>query len=255
MESISSSRSRILVVDDSAFEQRMLAELLTKHDHMVLAAYNGHQGYELAASARPDLILLDVRMPYVDGFATCRLLKANPDTAAIPIIFVSGADAEDEKVLGLSVGAVDFVSKPFSGAELAARIQVHLKLARRTEAAAPDTSAGSADEVLVRAARQLIDADLAAVPTLDEIAGQVGTYREKLSQVFRETMGCTVFAYIRDQRIARGAALLRDTEIDIQAIALLVGFQNAGNFATAFRERNGMPPSTYRKLYTSGARH
>ncbi|UUZ55421.1 DNA-binding response regulator [Massilia sp. H-1] len=238
------------MVDDSAFEQRMLAELLTKHDHMVLAAYNGHQGYELAASARPDLILLDVRMPYVDGFATCRLLKANPDTAAIPIIFVSGADAEDEKVLGLSVGAVDFVSKPFSGAELAARIQVHLKLARRTGSGRTrHQQPSSADEVLVRAARQLIDADLAAVPTLDEIAGQVGTYREKLSQVFRETMGCTVFAYIHDQRIARGGELLlRDTEIDIQAIALLVGFQNAGNFATAFRERNGMPPSTYRKL-------
>ena len=70
-----------------------------------------------------------------------------------------------------------------------------------------------------------------------------------------EQMGCTVFAYLRDQRIARGGTLLRETEIDVQGIALLVGFQNAGNFATAFRERNGMTPSAYRKLYTTGARH
>jgi DNA-binding response OmpR family regulator len=245
------------VVDDSAFEQRMLAELLGEYDHAVLSAYNGQQGYELAASAQPDLILLDVRMPHVDGFATCRLLKANPDTAAIPVIFVSGADAAEEKVLGLSVGAVDYVSKPFSGAELAARIQIHLRLARREEpaAAVASGSAASGDSVLVLAARQLIDTDLANVPTLDQIAERIGSNREKLSQVFREQMGCTVFAYIRDQRIARGAALLRETEIEIQEIALLVGFLNAGNFATAFRERNGMPPSTYRKMYTTGPRH
>ena len=259
MASTNNTRSRILVVDDSAFEQRVLAELLGEHDHVVLSAYNGHQGYELANSARPDLILLDVRMPYVDGFATCRLLKANPDTADIPVIFVSGADAEEEKVMGLSVGGVDFVTKPFSGAELAARIQVHLRLARRDEpapapaAAAPDIR--HPDDVMVLAARHLIDADLANVPTLDEIAERVGTYREKLTQLFREQMGCTVFAYLRDQRIARGGTLLRETEIDVQGIALLVGFQNAGNFATAFRERNGMTPSAYRKLYTTGARH
>ncbi|SHH12450.1 response regulator [Massilia sp. CF038] len=257
MKSSGVPRSRILVVDDSAFEQRMLAELLGEYDHTVLAAYNGPQGYELAASAQPDLILLDVRMPDVDGFATCRLLKANPDTAAIPVIFVSGADAAEEKVLGLSVGAVDYVSKPFSGAELAARIQVHLRLARRDDnpATLPPLPGSSADHVLVLAARQLIDTDLANVPTLDQIAERIGSDREKLSQVFREQMGCTVFAYIRDQRIARGAALLRETEIDIQGIALLLGFHSAGNFATAFRERNGMPPSTYRKMYTTGPRH
>jgi len=253
----SERRARILIVDDSPFEQHMLAELLSEHDYTVSAAYNGRQGYDMAASMRPDLILLDVHMPYMDGFAACRLLKANRDTLDIPVIFVSGADAEDERVLGLLVGGVDFVCKPFCGAELAARIQVHLSLMRRAaapaapavlaEPAASLAEAGNADAVLVAAARRLIDDDLANVPALDDIADQVGTYREKLSLLFREHLGTTVFAYIRDQRLERGAQLLRDTEIGIQGIALMVGFNNAGNFATAFRERVGVPPSAYRK--------
>ena len=252
--------SRILIVDDSDFEQQRLTELLEDHGHVVLSTNNGTRACAIASSARPDLILLDVRMPLVDGFDTCRRLKANPATADLPVIFVSGAYAEAEKLMGLSVGGVDFVTKPFSGAELAARMQIHLRLSRRAVRTdgtpcppAPDTS--NPDDVLVLAARHLIDADLANVPTLDEIAERVGTYREKLTQLFREQMGCTVFAYLRDQRIARGGTLLRETEIDVQGIALLVGFQNAGNFATAFRERNGMTPSAYRKLYTTGARH
>jgi DNA-binding response OmpR family regulator len=250
------------VIDDSPFEQRVLSELLADHGHAPLTASDGQQGYALALVARPDLILLDVRMPDMDGFATCRLLKANPETAPIPVIFVSGANAEQERVTGLSVGGVDYVGKPFSGAELAARIQVHLTLAARqsVQHAMPDAgiapvAGNSAAQVLVMAARHLIDADLANVPALDLLAERVGTEPERLAQAFREEMGCTVFAYIRDQRIARGAALLRETDIDVQGVALLVGFQNAGNFATAFRDRNGMTPSTYRKLYTTGARH
>lgn len=75
----------------------------------------------------------------------------------------------------------------------------------------------------------------------------VGTYREKLTLMFREQTGMTVFAFIREARIARGVALLQQTDIDVQDVALLIGFHNAGNFATAFRERMGMTPSAYRQ--------
>ena len=97
-----------------------------------------------------------------------------------------------------------------------------------------------------RAVKRLIIDNLAALPSLAEIARSVGTYREKLSQVFREQTGMTVFAFIREERIRRGVQLLRESEIDVQDIALLIGFNNAGNFATAFRERIGVTPSAYR---------
>jgi DNA-binding response OmpR family regulator len=259
MQNASDSQQRkILIVDDSAFEQRVLVDLLSELPYRVSVAFNGLQGYQLALADQPDLILLDVRMPNMDGYTACRLLKANPVTEHIPIIFLSGADADEERIMGLSIGGVDFVSKPFSSGELAARIQVHLNLARRASRAqsqaqppgqppAAGTPDAEPDAVIVNAAKRLIADNLASLPGLAEIARSVGTYREKLSQVFREQTGMTVFAYIREARIRRGEELLRETDIDVQDIALLIGFNNAGNFATAFRERMGITPSAFRQ--------
>ena len=246
-------KKNILIVDDSAFEQRMLAELLSDEPYRFSVAYNGYQGYQLALATHPDLILLDVRMPEMDGYTACRLLKANPETEHIPVIFLSGADAVNERVLGLQVGGVDYISKPFTPAELAARIHVHLGLMPRANSTAPPATTGTdkppqhPDLVFVNAVKQLILDNLASLPNLSEIARSVGTYREKLTLMFREQTGMTVFAFIREARIARGVELLQQTEIDVQDIALLIGFHNAGNFATAFRERMGVTPTAYRQ--------
>ena len=240
MQTAESTMSKILIVDDSAFEQRLLVDLLSEMPYKVSVAFNGLQGYNLALANHPDLILLDVRMPDMDGYTACRLLKANPATQDIPVIFLTGADADEERIMGLSIGGVDYVSKPFSPGELAARIQVHLTLAQRFHGAAQaagaavaDAADGTAsgsplgtdpDAVTVAAAKRLIADNLASLPGLAEIARSVGTYREKLSQVFREQTGMTVFSYIREARIRRGEELLRDTDIDVQDIALLIGF-------------------------------
>jgi DNA-binding response OmpR family regulator len=237
----------ILIVEDSAFEQRMLVDMLSEYPYRLSVAFNGLQGYQLALANQPDLILLDVRMPSMDGYTACRLLKANPATQNIPVIFLSGADADAERIMGLSIGGVDYVSKPFSPGELAARIQVHLNLVRRQAAPQPaQQGPADPDAVVVNAAKRLIAANLAELPSLAEIAKSVGTYREKLSQQFRAQTGMTVFAFIREERIRRGEQLLRETDIDVQDIALMIGFNNAGNFATAFRERMGITPSAFR---------
>ena len=246
-------KKNILIVDDSAFEQRMLTELLSDEPYRFSVAYNGYQGYQLALATHPDLILLDVRMPEMDGFTACRLLKANPETEHIPVIFLSGADAVNERITGLQVGGVDYISKPFTPAELAARIHIHLSLMRRANSTAPPAAPASdkppqhPDLVFVNAVKQLILDNLGSLPNLSEIARSVGTYREKLTLMFREQTGMTVFAFIREARIARGVELLQQTDIDVQDIALLIGFHNAGNFATAFRERMGVTPSAYRQ--------
>jgi len=264
MQTADSTMSKILIVDDSAFEQRLLVDLLSELPYKVSVAHNGLQGYHLALANHPDLILLDVRMPDMDGYTACRLLKANPATQDIPVIFLSGADADEERIMGLSIGGVDYVSKPFSPGELAARIQVHLALAQRAHGAsasaalAPANDAADShlpaspygvdpDAVTVAAVKRLIADNLASLPGLAEIARSVGTYREKLSQVFREQTGMTVFSFIREARIRRGEELLKDTDIDVQDIALLIGFNNAGNFATAFREKLGVTPTAYRQ--------
>ncbi|MET3133460.1 DNA-binding response OmpR family regulator [Oxalobacteraceae bacterium GrIS 1.11] len=251
----------ILIVDDSPFEQRLLMELFSELPYRISVAFNGLQAYQLALAGRPDLILLDVRMPKMDGYAACRLLKANPQTQEIPVIFVSGADAGDERVKGLSVGAVDYVIKPFTAAELAARVHIHLNLIARAGPAAPAPAPAlslalaqpDADAVFVHAVKRLILDNLATLPGLSEIARSVGTYREKLTRMFRDRTGVTVFAFIRAARIARGMELLEQTDIEVQDVALLIGFNNAGNFATAFQAHTGATPSAYRRAARRGA--
>lgn len=253
--------AKILVIDDASFEQFALRDILGSRGYRVSSATDGRQGYEVALLTQPALIVLDFLMDGMDGFATCRLLKANPATASIPVIFLSGADSEGERIEGLTLGAVDFVGKPFSAGELLARIAIHLRLARPAGAAAtatatattaptPDTAAhasAGADDILVKAVRQLIDGNLAEPFKLDELARRIGSYREKLSRIFLERHGMTVFAYIRERRIAAAAAMLHDTDAGIAEIAMAVGFSNAGNFATAFREKTGMTPGAYRR--------
>src|SRR5471032_1572273 len=109
MQTASASKEHtILIVEDSAFEQRMLIDLLSEYPYRIAVAHNGLQGYQLALANHPDLILLDVRMPNMDGYTACRLLKANPATRDIPVIFLSGADGADERIMGLSIGGVDY---------------------------------------------------------------------------------------------------------------------------------------------------
>lgn len=104
---------------------------------------------------------------------------------------------------------------------------------------------------MVAAVKRLISEELAAPPCLGEIARKVGTYEKKLSQVFREQTGLTVFAFIREERIRRARQLLAETDLEIKDIADHIGFQSAANFATAFREHLGMTPSVYRQAMQS----
>ena len=118
---------KILVIDDSATSQSIIRSVLKDEPVQVAAANNGNDGLRLAKSEKPDLILLDVEMPAPDGFEVCRQLKQDPETLAIPIVFLTGASSTEQKVRGLDLGAVDYVIKPFDPAELCARVRASLR--------------------------------------------------------------------------------------------------------------------------------
>jgi len=124
----------ILVVDDDPASLQLLVDLLTKQGHPVRPANSGELALRSLANRPPELILLDVRMPGMDGFEVCRCLKADPKTRNIPVLFISALQDTESKVLGLKLGAVDFVSKPFQAEEVFARVQTHLLLARTRNA-------------------------------------------------------------------------------------------------------------------------
>ncbi len=121
----------ILLVDDVPGNLDVLFELLQTHRHTVRTAINGALALRTIAAAPPDLILLDVMMPDMDGFEVCRRLKANPDTAGIPIIFITALNELEYKITGLRLGAADYVTKPFQAEEVLARVKTQLTVCSR----------------------------------------------------------------------------------------------------------------------------
>jgi len=117
----------ILVVDDESTILELIKYSLEKENYKVLSASNGITGLTMAQAYLPDLIILDIMLPEKDGFEVCRSLNADVRTSPIPVIMLSAKDSEIDKVLGLELGAYDYVTKPFSPRELVARVKANLR--------------------------------------------------------------------------------------------------------------------------------
>ncbi|MBD2547654.1 GGDEF domain-containing response regulator [Planktothricoides raciborskii] len=123
----------ILVIDDDQTNIKVIIGILKPAGLTVISARNGEMGIKRALFVLPDLILLDVMMPGIDGFETCHLLKSEPATQAIPVIFITAIDDEDSKVKAFDAGGVDYITKPSGQREVLARVKTHLSLKRKQE--------------------------------------------------------------------------------------------------------------------------
>mgnify|MGYP000856637241 FL=1 len=124
----------VLIVDDNPNNLRVLEGILHTAGYKVRPALNGDTALRAAASTLPDLILLDIRMPGMDGFETCRQLKARPETRDIPVIFISALQEMDDKVQAFKAGGIDYIVKPFQGEEVLTRARTHIELGRARRA-------------------------------------------------------------------------------------------------------------------------
>jgi diguanylate cyclase (GGDEF)-like protein len=125
--------SRILIVDDERYNIKVLTDLL-REDHKIMAAKTGEQALKAARGPNPpDLILLDIMMPGLDGYEVCKRLKADSRTMHIPVIFVTALDALDDEAKGFEIGAVDYITKPFKPVIVKARVRTHIQLKRKTD--------------------------------------------------------------------------------------------------------------------------
>ena len=120
------TKSRLLIVDDEPTNIHILSNILSE-DYEIRAANGGQRAIEAAVSQSPDLVLLDMIMPEIDGLEVCRQLKANESTKDIPIIFVTSMSDPANEELGLQAGAVDYISKPVSPPIVKARVKIHLQ--------------------------------------------------------------------------------------------------------------------------------
>ncbi len=121
---------KVLIIDDSPDAVAVARVRLKKDGLDVCVAPDGQTGLDMAASEKPDLILLDIAMPGMSGFEVCHHLKADPNLSMIPVIFLTAMDDTEQKVRGLELGAVDYVTKPFDGFELRARVNAALRTKR-----------------------------------------------------------------------------------------------------------------------------
>jgi len=121
---------KVLVADDDAINRQVLASLL-KPDYVVLLAKTGEQALERAVRHLPDLVLLDVMMPDMNGYEVLRLLRADPQTAHIQVIFITGKGRPEDEARGLKMGAADYITKPFNATVVVARVATHLQVVRQ----------------------------------------------------------------------------------------------------------------------------
>jgi diguanylate cyclase (GGDEF)-like protein/PAS domain S-box-containing protein len=132
------TKGEVLIVEDTPASLKLLSDLLTEAGYYVRQAPNGELALWTAQSRPPELILLDVRMPGIDGFEVCRRLKADPALSQVPVIFLSAQHDTDDKVRGFALGAVDFIAKPFQTEEILARTDAHVRLGRAQKALAAE---------------------------------------------------------------------------------------------------------------------
>lgn len=121
-------RASILIVDDNPVNIRLLSQMLAEQGYRVRAAIDGPRALSSATTNPPDLVLLDIMMPEMDGYEVCRRLRADPQTHAIPVIFISALNATEDKIKAFTAGGVDFVTKPLQVEEVQARVATHLSL-------------------------------------------------------------------------------------------------------------------------------
>jgi DNA-binding response OmpR family regulator len=126
-----SMKDAILVVDDQPANLKVLLSFLQTHSFQIYVADSGLRALNILSKVAPDLILLDVMMPDIDGFETCRRIKTDQRLAGIPVVFMTALDSIEDKLAGFSAGGVDYITKPFQQVEVLARIKTHITLRKR----------------------------------------------------------------------------------------------------------------------------
>jgi DNA-binding response OmpR family regulator len=156
METDQSHTRALLIVDDDLKNLRVLLDLLKDFGFAISVARNGEEALERASRRPPDLILLDVMMPGLDGFETCRRLKADQTTAEVPIIFMTALADVESKLKGFEMGGVDYVTKPIEYQEILARLNAHLTIRRlQQDLAAKNAELQAKNEQLQQALAQV----------------------------------------------------------------------------------------------------
>ena len=187
--------NRVLVVDDTPANIQSLAAILKDKGYQISVATNGQQALEVLARVQPDLILLDVMMPGLDGFETCRRIKASDQWRQIPIIFLTAKTETTDIVQGFELGAVDYVAKPFNAHELLARVSTHLTMDElRRNLAAKNAELARAHELVRHAFGRYVSEEVAASILQSPEGLELGGEEREVTILMSDLRGFTALA-------------------------------------------------------------
>ncbi len=231
----------ILIVDDDADARTFYQGLLARHfpDHIIQAADGGAAALDALAEETPSLVILDLMMPDVDGFAVLDRLRASPQTRQVPVLVISGRMLALEDIERLNHAHVTFHSKDIMTEDETA--------ARLWQALAGSPALPQQTSALVKQAIAYIQRHHAHSLSRQEIAAAVGVSKNYLSQIFHQELGLSPWDYLNRYRIKRARELLRETSASITTVAAQVGFDDAAYFSRVFRREVGASPREYRE--------
>ena len=245
----------ILVVEDNADVRSYIRDQL-ELSHTVLEAGNGENGIEMARDKIPDLIITDVMMPQMDGYALSRMLKNDEKTCHIPIIMLTAKAALEDKIEGLETGADDYLIKPFNAKELVVRVKNLIESRRRLRERFREVTIVKPEEVTVVPMDQAFLQKVIA--TVEQhigddrfsagiLAAAVSMSISQLNRKLRALVDQPAGQLIRSMRLQRAADLLKQNAGNVAEICYQVGFSDQANFTRAFKKQFGLAPGVYKR--------
>lgn len=244
----------ILLVEDNEDFRFYIKDNL-KADYHVLEAGNGKEGWQIALAQHPHLIVSDITMPEMDGIQLSRKIKGDKRTNQIPVILLTALSSEEEQIKGLSTGANDYITKPFSFEILNAKIRnlldsnQTLKKAyvKQIKVVAPEIEIEPEDEKLMKKVVRYIDQNINNPKlSVEDLSRHVGMSRSSLYHRLLEITGETPVEYIRSIKLDKAAVLLEKSNLNVAQVAYMVGFATPNYFAKSFKARFDVLPSAFK---------
>ncbi|MGH1397423.1 MAG: response regulator [Trichormus sp.] len=257
------SSIKILVIEDEADTRDLFLTILETEGFETIGAENGFVGIQQAQKYLPDLIICDIIMPDMDGYAVLNALRQDPLTAIIPFIFLTGSHDKTAVRKGMELGADDYITKPSTIEEILKAIAIRLEkqaFLRYWYAAKSQQISDSLavePEFVFPATPQLkevfdyIELHYHEGITLSDVADAVGYSPAYLTNRVAKETGDTVNGWILQRRMAAARPLLKNTNKTIEQISTALGYQNACHFSRQFRQHHGLPPKAWRKQQQS----
>ena len=242
-----------LIVDDNEDLVAFMKDSLSLY-FRIQSASNGREAWQKIPELMPDVIVSDVMMPEMDGNELCRWVKTDKRTSDIPMILLTARQAVEDKVEGLTIGADDYVTKPFNVEILILRMRKLIDLSKKRKAKLlidPEPSEiaiTSLDEKLVENAIKYVEANIGRCDlSVEELSRGLGMSRVHLYKKLLQITGTTPIEFIRVIRLKRAAQMLRESQQNVSEIAYQLGFNNPKYFSKYFKDEFGVLPSVYQE--------